>query len=94
MTSAMLKLDSRLDLRAAGALAQSMLAARGADLVLDASGVEQIGALAVQAIRSAARTWADDGHDLRFENASTELVDQLDLLGFDPLSLTRWEVQT
>lgn len=92
--SSTVPLESRLDLRAAGTLAQDLTRCRGADITLDASGVTQIGALAVQAIRSAARTWAEDGHALRFENATNDLTDQLVLLGFTPDSLTKWEQQT
>ena len=94
MSGATLKLAPRLDLRATGALAEAMRAHRGADLALDAGGLSQIGALAVQAIRSAARSWAEDGHDLSFENASAEVADQLILLGFAPDTLTAWEART
>jgi chemotaxis protein CheX len=94
MSAATLELEDRLDLRAAGTLADSLLDHRGADLVLDAARVEQIGALAVQAIRAAARSWAQDGHALTFVNASNDLADQLALLGFRPDTLTQWEAQT
>ncbi len=86
-----LELAPRLDLRALAALQSDILAHRGADLVLDATKVEHLGALALQLIRSAARSWAEDGHVLSFDNASTELADQLALFGFDPASVTRWE---
>jgi len=91
--AATLTLEPRLDLRAVAPLAEALGAARGADLVLDAGAVIQIGALALQVIRSAARSWAEDGHSLRFENASTDLEDQLVLLGHNPETLTRWEAR-
>lgn len=53
--------------------------------------MRQIGALAVQVIRAAARSWAEDGHRLSFAGPSNEVVDQLALLGFTPDTLTRWE---
>ncbi|HCQ66146.1 MAG TPA: hypothetical protein DIU07_13780 [Rhodobacteraceae bacterium] len=89
MTS--LELANRLDLRAVGQLQREILARRGADLALDAGKVEHLGALALQLVRSAARTWAEDGHVLAFDNASTDLADQLVLLGFTPETVTRWE---
>ena len=89
MTS--LELANRLDLCAVGALQSEILAHRGGDLALDARKVEHLGALALQLVRSAARTWAEDRHVLVFENASPDLADQLVLLGFTPETVTRWE---
>lgn len=91
MSAAVMALEPRLDLRATGPLVEALKARRGGDLALDAGSVTQIGALAVQAIRAAARSWAEDGHALSFENASSDLADQLGLLGFTPDTLTRWE---
>jgi len=83
--------EARLDLRATGLLVAALNARRGSDLTLDAGCVTQIGALAVQAIRAAARGWAEDGHALGFENATSDLEDQLGLLGFTPDTVTMWE---
>ncbi|PIE07311.1 MAG: chemotaxis protein CheX [Rhodobacterales bacterium] len=91
MSTPTLDLPPRLDLPALAALQGELIARRGTDLTLDAARVEHLGALALQLIRSAARSWAEDGHALSFENASTDLADQLALLGFDPASVTRWE---
>lgn len=91
MSSASLELSPRLDLRAAGPLKSEILDLRGADLSLDGSAVEHLGALALQVIRAAARTWAEDGHVLTFDNASSDLADQLVLFGFTPETVTRWE---
>lgn len=93
MKPAPLELAPRLGLKAARPLHRALLARRGDDLTLDASKVEHLGALAVQVIRSAARTWAEDGHVLTIEKASTDLVDQLVLLGFTPGTVTQWEPQ-
>lgn len=93
MSGPVFALEERLDLRAAGPLAKALIARRGADLALDARAVRQIGALPVQVIRAAAQTWAADGHCLSFEGASTDLADQLALLGFSPETLTQWEPQ-
>ncbi len=91
MSAVRLQLEPRLDLRAAEPLAKVLTENRGHDLVLDAAEVSQIGALAVQVIRAAAKTWANDGVTLTMENASTELSDQLDLLGLKPETITVWE---
>lgn len=88
---ATLALDPKLDLRAASPLRDEILAKAGADLVLDAGEVRQIGALALQVIRSAAKSWAETGHSLSLANASTDLADQLALLGFTPETVTLWE---
>lgn len=93
MTGAVLRLEERLDLRAAGALAKALAAERGHDLVVDAASVRHAGALAVQVIRSAARSWAEDGNKLRAVHICDDVVDQIDLLGFTPDTLTKWEPQ-
>lgn len=86
-----LELAPRLDLKAVADLQDEILARRGGDLVLDAGKVQHLGAIALQLIRSAARTWADDGHVLSFKDASNDLADQMVLLGFTPETVTRWE---
>ncbi|MEC7760574.1 MAG: STAS domain-containing protein [Pseudomonadota bacterium] len=92
--SATISLQPKLDLRAAGPLRDDLLAKAGEDVVLDAASVTQVGSLAIQVIRSAARSWAEAGKSLRFENASTDVCDQLSLLGFNPETLTKWEHAT
>jgi len=91
MSGTPLELEARLDLRAAAPLAGAIIARRGDDLALDASHVEHLGALALQVIRAAARTWAADGHVLTLEGASVALADQLSLMGFTPETVTCWE---
>lgn len=91
--SATISLETRLDLRAAGPLRDALLAQAGKDVELDASGVTMIGGLALQVIRAAARSWAEAGKALTFANASTDVADQLSLLGFTPETLTVWEGQ-
>ncbi|HHS94430.1 MAG TPA: STAS domain-containing protein [Rhodobacterales bacterium] len=91
MSGPVLALDEKLDLRAAGELAKSLAAYRGAPLALDAGAVRQIGALSAQVIRAAARSWAEDGQDLSLQGVSTDLADQLELLGFNADTMTIWE---
>ncbi len=90
MTARVLKLDARLDLGAVNGLAEALRARQGGDLVLDAGDVIQIGALAVQTLRAAARSWAETGHELRLENLPDGAAADLALLGFTPEAVTRW----
>lgn len=91
MSGTQLMLDAKLDLRAAESLKESILSQRGQDLTLDATEVTQLGALCLQVIRSAAKTWAQDGKTLTFSNASLECAEQLNLLGFNSETLSKWE---
>ncbi|MEZ5723083.1 MAG: STAS domain-containing protein [Paracoccaceae bacterium] len=91
MTQTSLVLAPRLDLKAVAALQEELLARRGGDLALDAGKVDHLGAIGLQLLRAAARTWAEDGHVLTFADASTDLADQMVLLGFTPETITRWE---
>lgn len=93
MSGPVITLEPRLDLQAVTPLVDVLRTRRGSDLALDAGDVTHIGALAVQALRSAARSWAADGHSLTLENATPELTEQLSLLGFTPETLTQWEVR-
>ena len=54
-------LDEMLDLNAAGPLRTALLVRRGADLAVDASAVQHLGAQCAQVLASAALTWAADG---------------------------------
>jgi chemotaxis protein CheX len=63
-------LPAALDAGAAGELARSLLALRGQPLVLDASGVGRVGALGLQVLVSARRTWGRDGLALTIERRS------------------------
>ena len=54
-------LPPRVDAAAAAALRNQLLAARGSDLTVDASRVQQISGLGVQVLLSAQQTWRTDG---------------------------------
>lgn len=91
MSDTNLTLDAKLDLRAASTLKEGILVNRGHDLNLDATDVTQMGALCLQVIRSAAKTWAQDGHTLTLTNPSIECAEQLHLLGFTSETICNWE---
>ena len=65
-----------LDLNAAEPLKAELLARRGADLAVDASGVERLGGLCLQVLLSAIRTWRADGVNLAFSAMSDNFADQ------------------
>jgi chemotaxis protein CheX len=74
-------LPETLGLRAAGPLAASLLAARGAAVKLDASKVQSIGAQCMQVIFSARQTWERDGNNFTIENPTAEFLDAISVAG-------------
>ncbi len=76
-----MQLAETLDLNAAEPLRQALASQRGAPLVLDGSQVVRLGGLCLQVLLSAHKTWAEDGLDLRLEQCSPMLLDQLRLFG-------------
>ena len=78
-------LPDRLDSSAATGLMQALLDRRGQPLVLDASKVDLIGALALEVIISAGKQWSDDGHSLTVSAASDRFRASCDALGLDPV---------
>jgi len=91
MSRTIIKLDKRLDLLASAPLAAGILEHSGQDLELDASDVEHIGALAVQVMRAAAKSWAASGHDLALADPTEDCAQQLAILGYAPETVTLWE---
>jgi chemotaxis protein CheX len=80
-----LPLAEVLDLKAASALATDLLALRGADVALDGSAVQRLGAQCLQVIMSARATWDKEGASLQIVNPSRDLIEGLELLGADPV---------
>ena len=76
-----LVLDELLDLQAAAPLREALLARRGADLQVDASGVRRLGGLCLQVLLAADGAWSSDGRRLAFLNPAPAFVDALDLCG-------------
>ncbi len=83
-----LALPASLDSAAAPALADTLLGARGADLMLDGGGVRRLGGRCAQVLLSAAKTWRADGCALALADPSPECVEALRLLGLGPDSLS------
>ncbi len=91
MSRVVLKLEPRLDTAAAGNLANAILENAKCDLELDASQVTHLGALALQVLRAAARSWHQDDVALTMTGVSTDCADQINLLGFAPDNICRWD---
>src|SRR5262245_32609973 len=79
--SSALQLPEVLDLLAATPLVKSLLERRGADIVIDASSVQRVGAQCAQVLLSAAAAWNGDGHSLAIVNRSPGFAEGLQLLG-------------
>ncbi len=91
MSGATLKLSPRLDIAHAGAMAAAILELEGQDLNLDATEVTHFGAMGLQVIRAAAKSWHQSGYRLSLSGLSMDCSDQVQLLGFAPESLCEWE---
>jgi chemotaxis protein CheX len=74
-------LPDTLDLRAAGTLTASLLAARGGAVKLDASRVHSVGAQCMQVIFSARQSWDREGQSISIVNPTTEFLDAIAVAG-------------
>lgn len=84
-------LQERLELTSAEAMAADILDHAGNDLDLNAASVTHCGAMGIQVIRAAAKSWAKSGNSLQIVGLSTNCIDQIQLFGFTPDSLCHWE---
>ena len=67
-------------------LCEALDGLRGGDAKLDASDVEHVGALCLQVLISARRTWKAEHHSLEILAASDEFIRDINLLGCqDPI---------
>lgn len=79
-----IELPESLDVPAAAPLAASLLKRVGSPLAIDASRVQRLGALCLQVLLAAARTWKAEGHRLSLSAASPRFLEDLKLLGLEP----------
>lgn len=86
--TAVLTLPAVLDVTAAGALRDDLIARRGADLDIDASAVTRFGGLCLQVLLAAAAAWRDDGRILTLAG-SDAFLRSLRLFGAEPHFSTR-----
>lgn len=76
-----LSLEKVLDLNEASALHGKLMALRGNDVTIDASSVERVGALCVQVLMSAAKSWEEEKHSFTFSKISDALAKTMQLIG-------------
>ena len=79
------RLAPTLDMAAARPLAHELTAARGADLLIDASEVRHLGAQCLQVLGSAALTWQADRAGFAVVDASEAFMTGARLLGLDAI---------
>lgn len=76
-----LRLPARLDAAALGQIRLALLDLQGQAVRLEADGVERAGALALQLLLAARKTWRAHGAELSIVGPSPVLVDALERLG-------------
>jgi anti-anti-sigma regulatory factor len=76
-------LPAQLDQKAAQALAETLLAARGRPVRLDGAAVQRLGGQSLQVLLAGARAWAEDGLGFVIAPCSSELGAGLALFGAD-----------
>ncbi len=74
-------LPATLDSRSAATLRDELIARRGAPLTVNAAQVGLLGAQCAQVLLAAVRTWREDGFALRVKDISTQMIEDLELLG-------------
>jgi chemotaxis protein CheX len=77
-------LPDRLDTSGAAGLVDRLLGLRGAPLTIDASGVEVIGARALEVLIATGQQWAADGVLLRIDGVSDCYAAACETLGLRP----------
>jgi chemotaxis protein CheX len=88
-----ISLAAVLDLNEAAALRGKLMGLRGSDVVVDASGVERVGALCVQVIMAAARTWDEDQLSFTFSKVSDAFQKTMRLIGVNVDHLLAREIR-
>jgi chemotaxis protein CheX len=86
ISAAPIVLAESLDLTAAAPLAGALLAVRGQPAILDASGVQRLGAQCLQVLLAARKTWSTDGQPWEVINPSPEFADTAALMGCPDLA--------
>ncbi|MET0746704.1 MAG: STAS domain-containing protein [Rhizobium sp.] len=76
-----ISLAAVLDLNEASMLRSKLVGLRGSNVVVDASSVERVGALCVQVIMAAAKTWDEDKLSFTFSKVSDAFQKTLQLIG-------------
>jgi chemotaxis protein CheX len=88
-----ISLAAVLDLNEAAALRGKLMGLRGSNVVVDASGVERVGALCVQVIMAAAKTWDEDKLSFTFSKVSDAFQKTMQLIGVNVDHLLAREIR-
>ncbi|MDE1992963.1 MAG: STAS domain-containing protein [Rhizobiaceae bacterium] len=88
-----ISLAAVLDLNEASTLRGKLMALRGSNVTVDASGVERVGALCVQVIMAAAKTWDEDKLSFTFSKVSDAFQKTMQLIGVDINHLLAKEIR-
>ena len=89
--AANIALKGALNLKAAAPLLSELQKARGADITIDASEVERVGAQCLQVLLSARNTWVADGFALQIEHPTEGFQESLEFLGISLSELNTQE---
>ncbi len=85
--TAPIALAARLDLPAAGPLAEEIRARAGTDLEIDAGAVSHLGGLCLQVLIAAAAAWREAGNALSISAMSEDFTAALAVFGLTPEAL-------
>ncbi|MGV1759379.1 chemotaxis protein CheX [Rhizobium sp. AC27/96] len=88
-----ISLAAVLDLNEASTLRGKLMGLRGSNVAIDASGVERIGALCVQVIMAAAKTWDEDKLSFTFSKVSDAFQKTMQVIGVDISHLLAKEIR-
>jgi len=83
------QLDAKLDISAASELLTTLKSQDGEEVVLDFEKVTHLGALCLQVLLAAAKTFSDQGRTLAITNVSDRVSDQLRVMGMTPETVAR-----
>ena len=76
-----LSLEKVLDLNEASNIHSQFMAVRGSNVAVDASAVERAGAVSIQVLMSAAKTWEEEKLSFTFSKISDALAKTMQLIG-------------
>jgi chemotaxis protein CheX len=82
-------LAPKLDLAAASALMTTLRAQDGPEIVIDMSEVKHLGALCLQVLLSAGKTFNAQNKTMTITNISDRVIDQMRVMGMTPETIAR-----
>ena len=83
------QLEAKLDLSAASELLTTLKEQKDEEVILDFEKVTHLGALCLQVLLAAAKTFSAQGRTLKITNLSDRVSDQLRVMGMTPETVVR-----